>query len=233
MSLIVHTYLSFLEAARNWLENSSIGRWIRESTLYNSAMLAQETNPDTLPARIRWSVEDYYKMAEAGLFDQRRVELIDGEIIEMSPMGSPHAVAAELTANALRNAFGAKYIVRNGKPLSLPGASQPEPDVSVHLGTHLDFISQHPSTAELVVEVSDSTLSFDRAEKSSLYANAKIAEYWIVNLKQWCIEVHRNPVEDMTRHFGFRYDSVQSFKKGASIALLSNGASIAVSDILP
>jgi Uma2 family endonuclease len=201
--------------------------------MYNSAMIAQENNPDTLPARVRWSVDDYYKMAEAGLFDRRRVELIDGEIIEMSPMGSPHAVAAELTANVLRNAFGPGFIVRNGKPLALAGESHPEPDVSVHAGHHLDFLSRHPSTAELIVEVGDSTLAYDRSEKSSLYASVKIPEFWIVNLKQWCIEVYRNPVADASRRFGFRYDTVQSFTKGSSISLLNNRASIAVADILP
>lgn len=196
-------------------------------------MILQESNPETMPARIRWSVEDYYKMAEAGLFDHRRVELIDGEIIEMSPMGSPHAVAAELTANALRNVFGNGYVVRNGKPLSLPGLSQPEPDVSVHTGSHRDFAKQHPSTAELVVEISDSTLAFDRNEKSGLYASAGIPEYWIVNLKQWCIEVHANPIVDSTRHFGFRYESIQSYKTGTVIPLRNLKAGVPVADILP
>jgi Uma2 family endonuclease len=201
--------------------------------MYNSAMILQESHPGTMPSRVRWSVEDYYKMAEAGLFDHRRVELIDGEIIEMSPMGSPHAVAAELTANSLRAAFGPKYIVRNAKPLALPGESQPEPDVSVHLGTHLDFLSSHPDSASLIAEVSDSTLAFDRNQKSSLYASIGVPEYWIVNLKQWCIEVHRSPVKDATQAFGYRYDSIQSFAKGSLIVLLNVGTTVAVSDILP
>lgn len=234
MSLIVHTYLSFLEAARNWLENSSIARWNRESTLYNSAMLAQETNPDTLPARIRWSVEDYYKMAEAGLFDQRRVELIDGEIIEMSPQRNDHTAAVSLLAYALESAFPRnEFWIRTQAPLQLGPGNDPEPDIAVVRGS-ARTIKSHPTSALLVVEVSDTTLRYDQTIKASLYASYGIQDYWIVNLPAKTLNVYRGPVVDDTQRFGFRYQSVQALNADAAIhALAAPSVAIRVSDILP
>ena len=137
---------------------------------------------DVLEPRVRkWTREEYYKMGELGLFEGQRVELIDGEIIEMSPMGNPHVIAASLAHDALQRAFGVGFWVRHGAPISVSSISEPEPDIAVVKGTPREF-KDHPSTALLAVEVSETTLAMDRKRKASLYASAGILDYWIVNL---------------------------------------------------
>jgi len=121
----------------------------------------------------RWSRSDYDKMMEAGIFAPgERVELIDGEIVEMSPQHSAHSTAVSLSAEALCTAFGAGFDVRTRMPLALDLYSEPEPDVAVVPGSPRDYRDAHPTTALLVVEVADSTEAYDRDQKGSLYARA-------------------------------------------------------------
>ncbi len=146
----------------------------------------------TDPQVKHWTRDDYYRMAEAGLFRGQRVELIEGEILTMSPMNPAHAAALQLVAKALERAFGAGHCVRVQLPLHVDDTSEPEPDLAVVPGTPRDYDS-HPRTALLVVEISDTTLGFDRGRKRELYAHAGIQEYWIVNLLDYRVEVHRFP----------------------------------------
>src|SRR5919198_1146345 len=114
-----------------------------------------------------WTREEYLKMVEAGVFKPgERVELIEGRNVAMSPQNSPHFTAVSLVEEALRTLFGAGYVVRVQGPLDLSPTSQPEPDIAVVRGTIRDYAGAHPTTALLVVEVSDSTLAFDRGEKA-------------------------------------------------------------------
>jgi hypothetical protein len=109
----------------------------------------------------RWSREDYERMIEAGIFAPgERVELIDGEILEMSPQKSPHSTGVSLTAETLRVAFGEGYHVRTRMLLALDPYSEPEPDIAVVRGSPRDYRDAHPSSALLVVEIADSTLTF-------------------------------------------------------------------------
>lgn len=142
-----------------------------------------------------WTKDMYYAAAEAGIFEDRRVELINGEIIEMSPMTSKHGVAIHLVQDALRTLFGDGYFVATQIPLDLGGISEPEPDVAVYTGTARDYTDQKPSHALLVVEISHATLTPDRNEKANLYAKAGIQDYWIINLKNNVLEVYRDPAE--------------------------------------
>ncbi len=135
------------------------------------------------PQRIKWTQDEYYRMAELGFFEGKRVELIEGEIIEMAPMKSPHATSVSLVGEVLRESFGKKFYVRSQLPLSFSKINEPEPDVAVVKGKIRDFTDSHPKTAELVVEISDATLRYDRTGKMSLYAKNKIQDYWIVNVK--------------------------------------------------
>ena len=110
-----------------------------------------------------WTREEYYKMAEAGILGPgERVELIEGEIIAMTPQDTPHAVAGSLVDEVLRTAFGTGFHVRSQRPLSLGLESEPEPDAAVVRGAARDFLKAHPTTAVLVVEISHTTLAFDR-----------------------------------------------------------------------
>jgi Uma2 family endonuclease len=187
------------------------------------------------PTVRRWTRDEYYRMADLGFFQDQRVELIDGEIIEMAPQKDAHAVAVSLTRDALAEAFGDGYWVRMQLPLRLAEGSDPEPDASVVHGKARDYLGKgHPTGALLVVEVSDTTLAYDRGPKASLYASAGITDYWIVNLINAQVEVHREPVEDADQPHGFRYRKVTALKAGASIRPLAKpAAEVAAADILP
>lgn len=176
----------------------------------------------------------YYKMGELGFFDDKRVELIEGRVFEMSPIYSPHATSVTLAGEVLREIFGRGWIVREEKPLSLDANSDPEPDIALVAGKARDFKDAHPTTAALVIEAADSSLSYDRNHKASLYAKAGIADYWIVNLQDRQIEVHRRPIADANAEFGFSYGDKMIFKEGDSVKPLAKPkVSIAVADLLP
>lgn len=173
-------------------------------------------------------------MARLGLFSGRRVELIGGRIIEMSPQESLHATGVRLSDYALRKVFGAGFVISVQLPLSLGADSDPEPDVAVVRGSLRDFVDAHPAGAALVVEVADSSLEYDRAEKGSLYADAGIEEYWIVDLVNRRLEVRRNPRQSPDEPHGHAYATVEVLKPGERVSpLAASGRSLAVDDLLP
>lgn len=185
------------------------------------------------PRPKRFTRSEYYRMTEAGLFDGQRVELIAGEVVQMPAGNNPHTTAVGLAQQALGEAFGKGCWVRIQQPLHLSGHSAPEPDLAVVRGSPRDFRSQ-PSTALLVVEVSESTLTYDQTVKSSLYARDGLADYWIVNLIDGLLEVYRNPVPDKSRRFGHRFASIATLARGESVAPLAAPKSvISVNDLLP
>lgn len=159
-------------------------------------MSAEEGVKMMLPApRVRrWTREDYHRMSQAGLLrEQDRVELVDGDVVEMSPISPSHSVSVTRTSYALMAAFGPAFVVRVQQPLALGGRSEPEPDLSVIRSEDLE-LADHPGSPLLVVEVADSSLRYDRTRKARLYAGARVAEYWIVNLGDRRLEVFRDPV---------------------------------------
>ncbi len=179
-----------------------------------------------------WTRDEYYKMAELGFFHGKRVELIEGEIIEMSPMKSPHMTGISLASEILREVFANDFIIRVQGPLSFSGITEPEPDVAVVKGKIRDFTDAHPKTAELIVEVSDTTLRYDRTKKTGIYAKNKIREYWILNVKNRSLEVYRRPIRD--KKLGFIYTEIQILTEKDSVAPLAKpDAKIKVADILP
>lgn len=182
-----------------------------------------------------WTREEYYKMAEAGVFrPEERVELIGGRIITMSPQNSPHATVITLLEDALRAVFKAGYVVRAQLPLDLNPSSQPEPDIAVVRGSARDYAQAHPSTALLVIEVSDSTLVFDRGEKASLYAASGIPEYWIVNLLNHRLEVYRDPIPMTGQSYGYGYRSCTHYFAADTVTpLAASQEAVKVADILP
>ncbi|MFN2413099.1 MAG: Uma2 family endonuclease [Pyrinomonadaceae bacterium] len=183
------------------------------------------------PKPFQWTVKQYYKMADLGYFQGRRVELINGEIIEMAPMKSPHAVAITLLVEVLSEKFGERFSVRSQLPLRLDEKSEPEPDIAIVKGKARDYSESHPNHASLIVEVSNSTLRFDRGEKAGLYAQFGIADYWILNLKDRCLEVCREPSSDDGIFFYAERFVVDS---GSEISPLAKPKTkIMVADILP
>jgi len=189
----------------------------------------------TAPSPRLWTREEYYKMAEAGVFrPDEHVELIGGRIVTMSPQNSPHATALTLTAEELRTLFAAGYVVRTQLPLDLSPSSQPEPDIAVVRGNVRDYASAHPTTALLIVEVSESSLRFDRGEKASLYASAGIPEYWIVNLLDRRLEVYRDPVPMTGQPYGYGYRTgTHYFAADVVTPLAAPQGVIKVADLLP
>lgn len=185
------------------------------------------------PQSKRWTRREYERLADAGCLADQRLELIAGEILEMTPQRGAHAMAIGLVECALRRAFGESHWIRVQMPLALSADSEPEPDLAVVTGSPRDY-PEHPAHAALVVEISDTTLAFDRARKAGLYAAAGIEEYWIVNLVDERLEVCRCLVDDADAEFGRRYEEVVCYARGSSVApLAAPGRSLAVDDLLP
>ncbi len=201
----------------------------------NITLLATETlpdNPSFLQPR-RWTREEYYRLGEAGFFDDERVELLNGEIWTLPPQKTPHFSAVEATAEALLAAFSTGFTARRHGPITLTDGTEPEPDVVIVPGTWRDYVEQHPTPSQvrLLVEVSDATLRKDRTTKAEDYARAGIADYWIVNLVHRQLEVFRDP---LTRPEGALYRTTQILLPGDSLAPLSAPDTlVAVADLLP
>lgn len=151
---------------------------------------------DDWPRRHRISVDDYHRMAEVGLLaPDARVELIEGEIVEMPPIGSRHGAAVSQLNALLVRAVGERALVRCQLPVRLGDLSEPQPDLAL-VAHRDDFYAQHhPVAADtfLAIEVSESTLRYDRQVKMALYARHGIPELWIVDVKDKRLLVFRQP----------------------------------------
>ncbi len=181
-----------------------------------------------------WSIGEYYQMAELGFFDGKRVELIEGEVIEMSAMGRPHVIALTRTADLLKSAFVPNWFVQTQAPLRFGQRSEPEPDIAVVKGRLEDYPTDHPTSADLIVEISDRTLNYDRTRKASLYAKAGIQDYWVLNLKKNQLEIFRRPIPDSDARHGFSYGDQHIAVESESVSpLIEPNIVIAVTDMLP
>ena len=143
------------------------------------------------PRPVRWTCAEFHRFGDMGVFEGRRAMLINGVILEEGPMNPPHAITLELVEDALRNAIGVGWRFRNQSPLVLGQTLDPEPDFAVIAGTPRGS-SGHPTTADLVVEVADSSLDFDTNEKRLLYARAGIRDYWVVDINGRSLLVYRD-----------------------------------------
>ena len=144
-----------------------------------------------------WTRAEYERLIETGgLHPEARLELIDGEILDMAPQKSRHSTAVRLAEVVLSKMFGTGFDVRSQLPLSIDDYSEPEPDIAIVAGSIRDYRDAHPTTALLIVEVADSSLDFDRGRKRTLYARNGIEDYWIVDVQAERLEVHRDPRDD-------------------------------------
>jgi Uma2 family endonuclease len=182
----------------------------------------------------RWTRVEYERLVDLGAFEGDPVELIAGQLMVAEPQNSPHATAVGAADDAVRAALPPGFIVRAQMPLALDVDSAPEPDLAVVPGRRADYQRAHPTSAALVIEVADSSLEFDRREKAGLYARARIAEYWIVNLVDRVLEVHRDPAPDPAAPHGWRYRSVSPMAPPAVVTPVAlPSARIRVGDLIP
>ncbi|MBC5800300.1 MAG: Uma2 family endonuclease [Candidatus Eremiobacteraeota bacterium] len=144
------------------------------------------------------TVDEYERMAKTGIIGPaERVELIEGEIVLMPPMGPPHFSSVGRLNRLFVTRLGELAVVMPQAPLRLPPISEPEPDFAIYLPRD-DFYLNERAGAEhayAVIECSDSSLRYDRKTKLRVYAKAGVREYWIVNLLDRCVEIHRGPHE--------------------------------------
>ncbi len=198
-----------------------------------TAILTAPVQVVARPAVKTWTVTEFHQMGELGWFQGRRAMLIRGVILEGDAMNPPHAIAATKTEDLIREYFGRGWHVRVQKPLVFGQTTDPEPDVAVVVGRPGDYIA-HPTTADLIVEISDTSLRYDTTEKMSLYAAARIREYWVLDVNGRQLLVHREPVADAAAIFGFRYASIQTFGPTDSVSSLAQpSAMIRVAEMLP
>ena len=175
-----------------------------------------------------WTLEEFERLVGTGFFAPgERLELIEGVILPKMTQNPPHATALTLTQMAMMRIFGTQVVVRIQLPLSLDERNRPEPDVAVVSGSPRDYLVSHPSTALLVVEISDTTLQTDRDIKAAIYARAEINEYWILNLAERNLEVHREPRNG-------RYNLIRILDEAQSVTpVAAPDNSISIAELLP
>ena len=166
------------------------------------------------PTRRRFTVAEYYAMADAGILSENdRVELLDGAIVVMPPIGDWHAASVKFFTNTMLPPLQGRAMIAVQDPVRLDENSEPQPDVMLLLWRDDFYGGGHPEPADvlLLIEVSDTTVDYDRNEKLPLYARAGIPEAWIVNRPARRIEAHADPS-------GNEYATVRYFGPGETIA---------------
>lgn len=181
----------------------------------------------------KWTLNDYYQMIAAGILANRRVELLNGEIVEMTPQGEPHAASSTETRDYLIQRLGNRAQIRDSKPITIPASqSEPEPDLAIVRRRTERYLDHHPYSEDIywLIEYSDSSPTKDREIKAKTYAKAGIREYWIINLKALktqgaALIVLRDPVEAI-------YQSETIYKSGFVTSLAFPDGQISVQQLL-
>ena len=182
-----------------------------------------------LKPRHRWTVAEYHRMAEVGLLNEdSRVELIDGEIIEMALIGSQHSGKVNRFISLFSKAFSNRAIISAQNPIVMGGYGEPQPDITI-LRWREDFYEQaHPHAEDvlLIVEISDSTLHYDRDVKVPLYARNGIPEVWLLDVQNRQLEIYREPINGI-------YQQRDCRRTGQLAPILCPDASIDLAELFP
>lgn len=181
------------------------------------------------PAPYRFTREEYHRMGEAGLFEGKRVELLEGEIITMSPQSSPHASTVTHALKALQRTLPPEFVVRGQHPIVLDGDSEPEPDIVVCAPDPTEYFHRHPVPSQvlIVLEVAVSSLAYDRGRKATAYARASIPAYGILDPSRRLLELLTDPDPAAAR-----YRKVEVLAEDGRLPLPGGGA-ISVAELLP
>jgi len=193
--------------------------------------IIQTASPEE-PHRWLWTRDLYYLAGAQGVFQSdQQVELIDGEVFtKLSPIGSRHAAAVHMASDLLHDNLARAFSVRTEAPLILSDRSEPEPDLCIVPRRADYYASEHPVATDvfLLIEVSDTTLAFDRGIKAMAYAAAGIVEYWIINLTTDNLEVYRQP--DLIAG----YQSIETLSPEDFVTpVFAPNLTISVADLLP
>jgi len=144
----------------------------------------------------KWTLEEYQRMIEVGLLDERRVELLNGEIVEMSPEGEPHAYYRMETKDYLTRLLEGRAVIREAAPIIIPqNNSEPEPDLAIVAPLGREYLQHHPYPENIfwLIEFSNTSLEKDLTTKRKTYATAGIKEYWVRDLQHEQLKVFRDP----------------------------------------
>lgn len=183
----------------------------------------------------RFTLDEYQHLIELGIFEDERLELIDGLLVEMSPINPRHAICVDKLSRLVNHLLYNKAWIRVQAPITIEGrASQPQPDVAIAILQPEVYEERHVKAEEifLLVEVADSSLYSDRTDKLELYASAGISEYWIVNLVDNQLEVYQEPFLSATGEGGYKVK--RTYARNDTVALQAfPECQVALNEILP
>ncbi|MGB3655529.1 MAG: Uma2 family endonuclease [Rivularia sp. (in: cyanobacteria)] len=154
----------------------------------------------------RFTIDEYHRLIELGfLTEGDKIELIRGELIQMAAKGTFHSVCSSILCRQLDRLLGDKAVIRGQDPVTLLNNSEPEPDVVIARGKDEDYLAHHPYVEDilLVIEICDRTFNYDQTTKLTLYAEARITNYWIVNLQVRQLECYSQPYQDAQGEFNY------------------------------
>lgn len=157
----------------------------------------------------KWSIADWHELVESGVLSERRVELLEGEIVEMSPEGPMHSSTNYSVVEYLKELLQERAVVREAHPVTLDN-SEPEPDIAVVTSPYTEYFTRHPYPQDIywLIEISNKSLKSDLAKKSVTYGRNGIPEYWIIDLVNKQLIVHTQPVNNS-------YTKIQNLTAGA------------------
>lgn len=197
--------------------------------------MAFAATPRHIPApadtrgRYAFTVRDYHQLVEAGHFTRAdRIELINGELTLMPPIGPEHSYHTRRITNVLPDELPPGVLLQMNEPITIPDHSEPQPDAAIVKARADGYRKAHPGPKDvlLIIEVADSSVEFDMQVKSRLYARAGIPEYWVVDVKECCVHVHTNPAQR-------GYKTIQVHAKGDAIKSRAvSGLAVKASDLL-
>lgn len=176
---------------------------------------------------VKWTEDEYHRIIAAGILDERRVELLKGEIVEMPPEGEPHAYFSSEAGEYLTRLLGERAMIRHSKPITLPNNSEPEPDIAIVQRLGREYLQHHPypNNIFLLIEYSDSSLDKDLEIKTKVYAEVEILEYWVVNLRRRQLIVFRDSQDG-------EYASKSTFTEGTIYPLAFPDVAVSVDAIV-
>ena len=175
----------------------------------------------------KWTVKDYHHMIATGLLAGRQVELLSGDIVEMAPELPIHRTTYRRGSRYLEASLGDRAVIFTGAPVTLPQDGEPQPDISIVAPPEERYNNRHPEPADIywLIEVSNSTLTYDLGDKAIAYARSQIREYWVVDIPHRQLWLHRDPIDG-------RYQAVTKQASGGVSPLAFPDVTVAIERLL-